>query len=102
MLDFYYNSKKDIKKSPKQKQIEKLQSIIEQQKEKIKELEENELKVREKAELIYTHYKLVEEILTEIKKASEKYSWNEIKEKLKGHKIIKEINLKDKQIRIEV
>jgi predicted ribosome quality control (RQC) complex YloA/Tae2 family protein len=101
-LDFYVNSKKEVKKTPKQKQIEKLQRIIEKQKEKIIELEQKEKKQREKAELIYNNYKLIDEILKEIKKASEKYSWKEIKEKLKGHNIIKDVNMKDKKITIKL
>jgi len=101
-LDVYVGSKKEIKKTAKQNQIEKLQRIIDTQKEQIRELEIGETKEREKAELIYNNYKLIDEILKEIQKASEKYSWQEIKEKLKGHKIIKEINLKDKKITIEI
>ena len=101
-LDSYASSKKEVKKTPKQKQIEKLKRIIEKQQEKIKELGEKEKTQKERAELIYTNYKLIDEILKEIKKASEKYSWDEIKEKLKGHKIIKEINTKDKKITITI
>ena len=41
-------------------------------------------------------------LIEEINKAAKKYSWKEIKEKLKGHKIIKEINPKDKTIVLEL
>jgi len=34
--------------------------------------------------------------------AREKYSWKEIKEKLKGHKVIKEINEKEGIIVVDV
>jgi len=50
--------------------------------------------------LIYQHYQDITEILTEINKAKDKYSWDEIKSKLKGHKTIKEINAKDKKVLI--
>jgi len=40
--------------------------------------------------------------MDELNKISLKHSWKEIKEKLKGHKVIKEINEKEKKIIIEV
>jgi predicted ribosome quality control (RQC) complex YloA/Tae2 family protein len=101
-LDFYLNSVKEIKKAPKERQIEKIKRIIGKQEEKIKELEEKQLKEREKGDIIYQNYQLIDEILKEINKAKEKYSWQEIKDRLKGHKIIKEANIKDKRIKVEV
>ena len=90
-------------KEPKQdKGIERIKKIIEKQKEQIAELSKEEDENRKKAELIYNNYPLIDEILREINKAKEKYSWEEIKEKLKGHKIIKEIDLKDKKIVVEI
>jgi len=44
----------------------------------------------------------INEILTEINKAKNKYSWKEIKHRLKGHKIIKNIDEKEKNIIIEI
>ena len=41
-------------------------------------------------------------ILKELKKATQKYTWKEIEDKLKGNKIIKKVNSKDKTIEIEV
>ena len=58
--------------------------------------------MREKGELIYHKYNLIKEVLDEINKASKKYSWKEIKEKLKEHKIIKEVNEKERKIIIEL
>ena len=45
---------------------------------------------------------MVNEVLTELKKAAGKYSWEEIKNKLKGHKVVKSVNTKDKTVEIEV
>ncbi len=53
-------------------------------------------------ELIYERYHLVEEILRELRQAREKHSWKEIRERLKGHKIIKEIDEKEGAITIEL
>jgi len=56
----------------------------------------------ERAEIFYTNYNLIQNIITELKKAREKYSWKEIKEKLKGHKTIKDINEKEGKIILEI
>ncbi|MBW2981139.1 NFACT family protein [Candidatus Woesearchaeota archaeon] len=85
-----------------EKQIEKIKRIIERQETQIKGFEESELKQRKNAELIYQNYNLINEVLTEINKATKKHSWDEIKERLKGHKIIKEIDAKEKKIVLEL
>ena len=61
-------------------------------------IEENQ----QKGEAIYHNYQLIDEILKELNKAKQKYSWKEIGEKLKGHKIIKRINEKEKTAVIEI
>ncbi len=101
-VDTYKSTTKIVRKSAKEKQIEKQERIIKAQEKKIKELEKKEEEDREKGELIYSKYQIIEDILNEIKKAAEKYSWKEIKTKLKGHKIIKEVNTKDKKIKVDV
>jgi len=68
----------------------------------IKELENKETKEREKGDLIYQNYELVNDIITELRKASKKYEWNEIERRLKGHKTIKSVNSKDKTVEIEI
>ena len=85
-----------------EKKIKKIENIINKQKEKIKENEKNIKENEKKAELIYSNYKLINEILGTINKAIKKYSWEEIKNKLKDHKIIKEVNSKDKKIILEL
>lgn len=91
-----------IKKSKYENQINEIERIIGHQKETINELKNKIEENSKKAELIYHNYKLVNEILTELNKAAEKYSWQDIKEKLKGHKTIKEVDAKDKTVVIEV
>ncbi|MDP7506782.1 MAG: NFACT family protein [Candidatus Woesearchaeota archaeon] len=85
-----------------QKQKDKLTSILQTQEDKIKELNQKEEEHKKKAELIYSNYNLIKTILKDIIKAKEKYSWEEIKAKLKGHKIVKEVNTKDKTIVLEI
>lgn len=101
-LDFYYSSMKEERKSNHESKLEGIKEILENQILAMEQLKQEEKENREKAELMYHKYQLINEILTEINKATKKYSWKEVKEKLKGHKIIKDINLKDKTIMIEI
>ncbi len=101
-LEFYFSKFVEKKPSKYEKQLEKLKDIIKKQELRIKELEEKELDERKKAELIYNHYSLIKEIIEKINKASEKRSWKEIKEKLKGHKVVKEVDGKEKKIVLEI
>lgn len=101
-LSFFYSQFKEVKESAVDKRIKELQRIIETQKQTIEELRKEEHELRRKGEAIYHNYQLVKEVLDEINKASKKYSWKEIKEKLKGHKTIKEINEKDRKIVVEI
>jgi len=106
-LDNYFTKqlkeeKADESESGHKKELEKLNRIIDEQKKQVERMQDSIKTNNEKAELIYYNYRLVDEILREIKKAREKYSWQEIKEKLKGHKIIKDIDEKEGKIIIEV
>jgi len=101
-LEFYFSKFIEKKPSKYEKQIGKLKHIIEEQELMIKELEEKELDERKRAELIYGKYNLIKEMIEELNKASKKYSWKEIKEKLKNHNIIKEIDSKEKKIVLEI
>jgi len=100
--DLYFNQGIAKKPSRYEKEINKLKKIIEQGQVKILELEEQELLERGRAEAIYNNYQLIDEILTEIKKARHNYSWKEIKEKLKEHKIIKDVNEREGKVEIEL
>src|SRR3989338_4169302 len=101
--EYFAHELKSIKKeSPYTNKINELNRIIEEQKISFEGLKSKEEENRKKAEAIYHNYQLIKEILEEINKASKKYSWEEIKEKLKGHKIVKEVNLKDKTVVVDV
>ena len=98
----FYSHFTEPKETEFDKKLKSLQHIIEQQKATIEELRKEEHESRKKGELFYENYNTIKEVLDEINKASKKYSWKEIKEKLKGHKIIKEINEKEKKVVIEI
>jgi predicted ribosome quality control (RQC) complex YloA/Tae2 family protein len=101
-FDYYFSQQPEEIKPFYEKEILRLKDIIKKQEEKLEELKNSEIGCRKKGELIYNNYSLLNEILTELKKARQKYSWKEIKERLKGHNIIKEINEKNKEVVVEI
>jgi len=84
------------------KKLEEIERIIAEQRAKIKGHEAAETENKRKAEIIYENYNLIKDIVSQIKEARKKYSWQEIKEKLKGHKLIKEVNIKDKKVILDL
>jgi predicted ribosome quality control (RQC) complex YloA/Tae2 family protein len=104
-LDEYFT--KELKLVQKEdsahvKKIDELKRIIEEQKETLTSMEKKEIENREKGEIIYNNYALIKEVLDEVNKASKKHSWEEIKKKLKGHKVVKDLDVKDKMVVVEV
>ena len=100
-VSFFYSQFKEAKETAFDKKLKELQRIIEQQKQTIEELRKEEHELRQKGEAIYHNYNLIKEVLDEINKASKKYSWKDIKEKLKGHKVVKEVNEKERKVVVE-
>jgi len=84
------------------KEYNRMQKVITQQKETIKKLKIQIKENQRKGELLYEKYAEVNDILTELNKAKQKYTFKEIREKLKGHKVIKDINSKTKEIIIDI
>ncbi len=101
-VSYFYSQFREVKETEFDRKISELSRIIEEQKQKIGELKKEEKELREKGELFYHNYNTIKDILDEINKASKKYSWKEIKEKLKGHKTVKEINEKEKKVVVEI
>jgi len=104
LKEYFTHELRLIKKkdSPYAKKIKELKWIIDEQEVTLKELKLKGTENREKGELIYNNYQIIKEILDEINKASKKYSWKEIKDKLKGHKVVKDVDVKEKNVVIEV
>ncbi len=101
-LEFFYSHYREAKETEFDKKLRSLNRIIEEQKAAIESLKKEEQELREKGELIYHKYGIIKEILDEVGKATKKYSWKDIKQKLAGHKIIKEINEKERKIIVEI
>ncbi|MFH1850409.1 MAG: NFACT family protein [archaeon] len=84
------------------KKHEKLKRIIERQESTIIDLEKSVRENTGKGDLLYLKYAQVRQILDDLKQARMKYSWKEIKEKLRGHKVVKEINEKERTIVLDL
>ena len=102
MNEYFAQETTKKKESPYIKKITELKWIMGEQEDTLNSLKSKEEENRKKAELIYNNYKLINEILEEINKASKKYSWKEIKEKLKGHKVVKDVDVKEKRVVVDI
>lgn len=106
-LDYLFSheielSRDSRKLSQHNSKIDRLSKIVESQKVYLAELEKEIDEETNKADAIYSNYALIEEIRKELTKARTKYSLKEMKEKLKDHKIVKDINGKDKSVLLEL
>jgi predicted ribosome quality control (RQC) complex YloA/Tae2 family protein len=88
-------SKSDLKKK-------KYETIISAQGKQLNSIHKKIEDSTKKGEAIYNNYNLVSDILKEISAAREKFSWKEIQEKLKGHKVIKKIKPKEGKLILEL
>lgn len=70
-----------------EEKLSKLRARLKQQALTLKKYYQGEKKYREMGDLIYQNYSLVEKVLEILKKARERYSWNEIREILKKNNI---------------
>lgn len=86
----------------KQSEIDTQKQIIKQQEEAIKGLKISAEENQRKGEIIYEHYDEVKEMLASLNIARKKYSWEEIKTRLKNHKKVKQVNDKQGTIIVEL
>ena len=106
-LDFILSKKtfqleKEKKESQFQEKIKKLKHIIQEQEKTIQKLKQQETEFTKKANHIYEKYQELNSLLNKIKQAKQKLSWDEIRKELKKHKQIKQINLKEKKIILQI
>ncbi len=81
---------------------EKILNIIKVQEETIKKLEAQADKNQRKGELIYEQYAKLRTLLDNLTKARENHSWEEIKEHLKDHELVKNVNTKNQTITVDL
>ncbi|PIN69040.1 hypothetical protein COV93_07005 [Candidatus Woesearchaeota archaeon CG11_big_fil_rev_8_21_14_0_20_43_8] len=94
------SSAEDEHVSASRTKIGKTELILKEQEKRLHELEESVETNRRAGELIFENYLLVQEILEQITKARKEIGWKEIKKKLKGHALIKQVNEKESKITI--
>jgi len=90
-------------KAAKEKQTkqDKVSVVIDKQEQRLKELEQSVVDNQRKGELIYEHYQEVKGLLDAINLDRKKMSWEELKKKYAGNKLIKEINENEGKIVVE-
>lgn len=98
-LDYSSLSFVEEKVNPKIARVEK---IISQQEESIRELTVKADELQKKGEFIYENYQKISEIVKGLRKARETHSWKEIKQKVKPSSVIKEIDEKEKSVVVEL
>lgn len=85
-----------------EKEKKRLQKLIKMQLDSANKNETDAALYQRKGELIYEHYQELKKIHDELKELSKKHSLQEIKKKLKGHKKIKDLNVKTQGFTVEV
>jgi len=88
--------------SPFEKKISGIKKMITEQEESIKELQEKIDRNKRKGELIYEHYPALQKLLQIVQELRKSHDWNFIEKELKKEKRIRQVNLKDKKIRIDL
>lgn len=90
-LDYYYSHEFREPSSLDRKEAV-IRRIISEQEEMIGQIERDIAENTAKADAIYHNYAVVREIIVELNKARKKFGWKEIKERLKGHAVVKEVD----------
>ncbi len=98
----YQSENPSVFVSKHQAEIDKALAIIKHQQRQVQELEKKAAENTRKGEIIYEKYQLIKEIIDGINKARTNLSFPQIKEKLKGHPIIKNIDPKEKKVALEI
>ncbi len=100
-LDYYYAN---VFKKPSsiERKINEISRIVASQEEMLENINAEIEEASSKADAIYGSYSQVKEVIDELGKARKKFSWKEIKERVKGNKVIKEIDEKQGRVVVEV
>lgn len=88
--------------SPYEKKIKALEMTIASQEESLREFHHNAAENTHRAELIYEKYAPLQKLLDIVKELKKTKNWQEIAAELKKEKKIKEVNLKEKKIVIDL
>jgi len=86
----------------KNTKLDKVEVIIIEQQKRVHGLQKEAEESQRKGELLYENYPVVTEVLATVKKAREKYTWAEIKEKLKGNTVVVGIDEKEGTVVVDL
>lgn len=101
-LDYLIKPILKKKENKNEKKIQKIEKIISAQTKRKEQLEKESTENQKKGELIYENYSLIKDILDNVLLAQKKFSAAQITDKLKDHKIVKEIDFSNSTIIIEL
>ncbi|MBI4738033.1 NFACT family protein [Candidatus Woesearchaeota archaeon] len=80
----------------------KVDEILADQQSRLAGLQKAESENQRKAELIYENYTVINDLLKQLLEAKKKYSWQEVRSKLKGHAMIKGVDERTGEITVEL
>jgi len=100
---FEFVPKKEVKQlSAFDKKNAKLSDVIKKQSATVNKLKEEAADCQVKGDFMYEHFQELQELLDHLKKGKEKMSLQDMKDKLKGHKVIKDIDPKTNDVIVEL
>jgi len=84
-------------------EMKKVQNLLDKQKKQLKAIEDGVDLNTKKADKLYEQYQVVSEALHDVKTVvDQKMDWDEIKERFKDHKVVKEVDAKEKKVYVEL
>lgn len=81
---------------------QKSRNIINAQRKQVRNMERQIDLEQNKGELIYSNFQLIDELIKQVREARKTMSWKEIKEKLKGHDLITDVDGKTGTVTIDI
>jgi len=81
---------------------QKSRNIINAQRKQVRNMERQIDLEQNKGELIYSNYQLIDDLINQVREARKTMSWKEIKEKLKGHDLITDVDGKTGTVTIDI
>ncbi len=92
----------EVSDDPLENELKRLERRYQMQKDTVKKKEEEAQKVRELGELIYANYQKLDTLIDTIFRTKESMGWDEVIEQAKNIPAIKDINVPDSLITIEI
>ena len=93
---------KDVAQGKYETDLKKIDNMVKAQEATLVKMGKQSSDSQAVGEKIYENYQFLKEFLDEFNSIRKKHTWDDIKKKLKGHKLVKEINEKKKEIIIEI